>query len=72
MVARTTETVDWHVAFSAALLTESAEAADRMELAAAELEKNPATRGIANILRDRAEDIRRASKQNKKTEQRER
>jgi len=66
MVARTTETVDWHLAFTAALLNESAEAADRMELAAAELEKSPATRGIANILRDRAEDIRRASKQNEK------
>lgn len=64
---RTAVTADWHVAFSAALLNESAEAADRMELAAAELEKNPATRGIANILRDRAEDIRRARKQNEKS-----
>ena len=60
-------TADWHTAFAAALLNESAEAADRMELAAAKFEKNPATRGIANMLRDRAADIRRALKQSEKS-----
>lgn len=65
-------TADWHLAFAAALLNESAEAADRMELAAAKFEKNPATRGIANMLRDRAEDIRCALTQNEKAGRRKR
>jgi hypothetical protein len=51
---------DWKLAMVAALLSECDAAADHMELAAAMLEENRAARGIANILRDRADDIRRA------------
>jgi hypothetical protein len=51
---------DWKLAMVAALLSESDAAADHMELAAAKFEENCAARGIANILRDRADDIRRA------------
>lgn len=54
---------DWKLTMASALLNESGEAAERMELAAAKFDENPTTRGIANILRDRASDIRRAGRQ---------
>lgn len=59
-MVRSSLTPEWKHSMVAALLADGEAAADHLELAAAEFEKNPQTRGIANILRDRAEDIRRA------------
>lgn len=53
-------TSEWKLAMVAALLSESdAASADELDLAAARFEANPDARGIANMLRDRADDIRR-------------
>lgn len=60
-MVRSAITDEWKVAFAAALLGEGEETAAQMDLAAAKFDENPATRGIANLLRDRADDLRRVS-----------
>jgi hypothetical protein len=54
---------DWKSAFVAAILGESKIAAEVMEQGAANLVTRPETKGIANMLHDRAEDIRLAKQE---------
>lgn len=60
-MVRSAVTDDWKLAFACALLGDGEETAAQMELAAAKFDDNPATRGIAHLLRDRANDLRRVS-----------
>lgn len=60
-MVRSAITDEWKVAFASALLGDGEETAAEIELAAAKFDKDPATRGIANLLRDRANDLRRIS-----------
>lgn len=60
-MVRSAITDEWKVAFAAALLGNGEETAVEIELAAAKFDEDPATRGIANLLRDRANDLRRIS-----------
>jgi hypothetical protein len=60
-MSRQTLTTDWKLAFFAGLLSDDAESPEQLEIAAAMFEENPETKGIANLLRDRADDIRLAA-----------
>lgn len=71
-MSRDALTPEWKLAFVAALLSDGREAADKLELAAAKFEENPETRGIAKMLRDRAEDLRLALAHDKQARQPER
>ena len=53
-------TADWKHAMVAALLCEGRGAAELLEMAAAKFDENDQTRGIANLFRDRAGDLRLA------------
>ena len=54
---------DWKTAFVAAILGESNIAAELMRQGAAGLAPRPESKGIANMLRDRAEDARRSGRE---------
>lgn len=53
-----TLTSDFKLAFYTALIGDGEETAHQMEMAADKFDENPETKGIANLLRDRAGDLR--------------
>lgn len=60
-MVRESQAAAWKLAFFHALIGDGEETAHHMELVADRFDQNPETKGLANLLRDRASDLRLAT-----------